>query len=323
MSTAFGGILSFIASFAIMASIYAIFSMGLNVHWGYTGLLNYGIAGFFALGAYASALVTSRLPTGELAHYVKQAFGLGLPFLVGIAAGAVAAGIIAAIVGLLTLRLSEGYLAISTIGIAESIRIFFNNESWLANGPQGLIGIKQPLRGIVEPASYPFIYLVVVLIFLLIIYVAVERGIRSPWGRVLRAIREDEIMASADGKNVFFFKLQSLVFGAMIMGVGGALYAHYSAAIQPGVFEPLFGTFIIWTMLTLGGTGNNKGAIIGAFIVWALWSWSTFLIMKIVPAGFETRAPYIRYVLIGVLLVLILLKKPKGIVGEERTVSRY
>ena len=323
MSTAFGGILSFIASFAIMASIYAIFSMGLNVHWGYTGLLNYGIAGFFALGAYASALVTSRLPTGELAHYVKQAFGLGLPFLVGIAAGAVVAGIIAAIVGLLTLRLSEGYLAISTIGIAESIRIFFNNESWLANGPQGLIGIKQPLRGIVQPASYPFIYLVIVLIFLLIIYVAVERGIRSPWGRVLRAIREDEIMASADGKNVFFFKLQSLVFGAMIMGVGGALYAHYSAAIQPGVFEPLFGTFIIWAMLTLGGTGNNKGAIIGAFIVWALWSWSTFLIMKVVPAGFETRAPYIRYVLIGVLLVLILLKKPKGIVGEERTVSRY
>ena len=323
MSTAFGGILSFIASFAIMASIYAIFSMGLNVHWGYTGLLNYGIAGFFALGAYASALVTSRLPTGELAHYVKQAFGLGLPFLVGIAAGAVVAGIFAAIVGLLTLRLSEGYLAISTIGIAESIRIFFNNESWLANGPQGLIGIKQPLRGIVQPASYPFIYLVVVLIFLLIIFVAVERGIRSPWGRVLRAIREDEIMASADGKNVFFFKLQSLVFGAMIMGVGGALYAHYSAAIQPGVFEPLFGTFIIWAMLTLGGTGNNKGAIIGAFIVWALWSWSTFLIMKVVPAGFETRAPYIRYVLIGVLLLLILLKKPKGIVGEERTVSRY
>lgn len=323
MSSAFGGILSFIASFAIMASIYAIFSMGLNVHWGYTGLLNYGIAGFFALGAYTSALVTSRLPTGALAHYVKQAFGLGLPFIVGIAAGAVAAGIIAAIVGLLTLRLSEGYLAISTIGIAESIRIFFNNESWLANGPQGLIGIKQPLRGIVEPASYPFIYLVIVLIFLLILFVAVERGIRSPWGRVLRAIREDEIMASADGKNVFFFKLQSLVFGAMIMGVGGALYAHYSAAIQPGVFEPLFGTFIIWAMLTLGGTGNNKGAIIGAFIVWALWSWSTFLMMKIVPAGFETRAPYIRYVLIGVLLVFILLKRPKGILGEDRTVSRY
>jgi branched-chain amino acid transport system permease protein len=175
----------------------------------------------------------------------------------------------------------------------------------------------------VEPASYGFVYLAVVLVFLLVIYFAAERGIRSPWGRVLRAVREDEVMASADGKNVFKFKMQALVFGAMIMGVGGALYAHYSAAIQPGVFEPLFGTFIIWTMLTLGGTGNNKGAIIGAFIVWALWSWSTFLISKVVPAGFETRAPYIRYLIIGVLLVVILLKKPRGIVGEERQVSRF
>jgi branched-chain amino acid transport system permease protein len=323
MSSSVGGIISFVVAFAIMAGIYAIFSIGLNVHWGYTGLLNFGIAGFFALGAYTSALLTSSLPTGALAKYVKQAFGLQLPFLIGIAGGAVVAGIIAALVGLLTLRLSEGYLAISTIGIAESIRIFLNNESWLANGPQGLIGLKQPLRGVVEPASYGFIYLIIVLIFLFIIYFAAERGIRSPWGRVLRAIREDEVMASADGKNVFKFKMQALVFGAMIMGVGGALYAHYSSAIQPGVFEPLFGTFIIWTMLTLGGTGNNKGAIIGAFIVWALWSWTTFLILKVVPAGFETRAPYIRYVIIGVLLVYILLKKPKGVVGEERQVSRF
>jgi branched-chain amino acid transport system permease protein len=323
MSSSVGGIISFVVAFVIMAGIYAIFSIGLNVHWGYTGLLNFGIAGFFALGAYTSSLFTSSLPTGALAKYVKQAFGLQLPFLIGVAGGAVVAGAIAALVGLLTLRLSEGYLAISTIGIAESIRIFLNNESWLANGPQGLIGLKQPLRGVVEPASYGFIYLIIVLLFLLVIYFAAERGIRSPWGRVLRAIREDEVMASADGKNVFKFKMQSLVFGAMIMGTGGALYAHYSAAIQPGVFEPLFGTFIIWTMLTLGGTGNNKGAIIGAFIVWALWSWSTFLILKVVPPGFETRAPYIRYIIIGVLLVYILLKKPKGIVGAPRQVSRF
>jgi branched-chain amino acid transport system permease protein len=323
MSSSVGGIINFIVAFAIMAGIYAIFSIGLNIHWGYTGLLNFGIAGFFALGAYTSSLFTSSLPTGALAKYVKQAFGLQLPFLVGVAGGAVVAGVIAALVGLLTLRLSEGYLAISTIGIAESIRIFLNNESWLANGPQGLIGLKQPLRGAVEPSSYGFIYLIIVLLFLLVIYFAAERGIRSPWGRVLRAVREDEVMASADGKNVFKFKMQALVFGAMIMGTGGALYAHYSAAIQPGVFEPLFGTFIIWTMLTLGGTGNNKGAIIGAFIVWALWSWSTFLILKVVPPGFETRAPYIRYIIIGVLLVYILLKKPKGIVGEERQVSRF
>jgi branched-chain amino acid transport system permease protein len=323
MGMEIGGILNFLVSFAIMASIYAIFSMGLNVHWGYTGLLNFGIAGFFAVGAYTSALVTSPLPTGVLAKYVKQAMGLNLPFLVGVVAAAVFSGLIAALVGLLTLRLSEGYLAISTIGIAESIRIFFNNEPWLANGPQGLIGLPQPLHDLVPPGYYNYVYLVIVLAFMALIYVALERGIRSPWGRVLRAVREDEVMAGADGKNVFLFKLQAVILGAMIMGIGGALYAHFSAAIQPSVFEPLFGTFIIWTMLTLGGTGNNKGAILGAFVVWALWSWSTFIILKIVPSGFETRAPFIRYVLIGLLLVIILLRRPKGIIGEERQVSRF
>jgi branched-chain amino acid transport system permease protein len=175
----------------------------------------------------------------------------------------------------------------------------------------------------VPPAYYNYVYLVIVVIFLVVVYFAVEKGIRSPWGRVLRAVREDEVMAHADGKNVFFFKLQALVLGAVIMGMGGALYAHYSAAIQPGVFEPLFGTFIIWTMLTLGGTGNNRGAVLGAFIVWGIWAFSSILISRIVPESFQTRAPFIRFVLIGLLLVIILVKRPKGIIGEERQVSRF
>jgi len=317
------GILSFLTSFAVMASIYAIFSLGLNVQWGYTGLLNFGIAGFFCIGAYTSALITTPKPSGALAEYVDQAIGLNQPFLVGVVGAAIACGLVAALIGLLTLRLKEGYLAISTIGIAESIRIFFNNEAWLANGPQGLVGLPKPLHGLVPPKYYNYIYLVIVLAFLAIIYIALERGIRSPWGRVLRAIREDEVMAGADGKDVFIFKLQSLVLGAMIMGVGGALYAHFSAAIQPSTFTPMFGTFIIWTMLTAGGTGNNKGAILGTFVVWAIWSWSTYFIRKVVPAGFETRAPYIRYILIGLLLVIILLRRPRGLIGEERQVSKF
>ncbi len=317
------GLLNYLISFLIMASIYAIFSIGLNVQWGYTGLLNFGIAGFFALGAYTSALVTSPMPSGVLANYVKQAIGLNMPFLVGVLAAALVAGMVAALMGLLTLRLSEGYLAISTLGIAETIRLFFNNERWLANGPQGMIGIARPLYNIVPPVYYNYIYLVIVLIFLAVIFFAVERGIRSPWGRVLRAIREDEVMAAADGKSVFRYKLQALVLGAMIMGVGGALYAHFSAAINPGVFEPLFGTFIIWTMLTLGGTGNNWGAIFGALAVWFLWSGSTIFILKFVPAVLQTRAPYIRYVIIGLLLVIILVKKPRGIFGEQKQVSKF
>jgi branched-chain amino acid transport system permease protein len=258
-----------------------------------------------------------------MADYVDQAIGLNQPFLVGVAAAAIAAGLVAVLVGLLTLRLRGSYLAISTIGIAETIRLFFNNEPWLANGSEGLVGLPQPLHSLVSPRYYNYLYLVIVAAFLVLIYFALERGIRSPWGRVLRAIREDEVMADANGKNVFLFELQALVVGAMIMGIAGSLYAHYSAAIQPGLFTPTFGTFIIWTMLTLGGTGNNRGAILGGFVVWAIWSWSMTLINKVVPAGFETRAPFIRYILIGVLLVGVLLLRPRGIIGEEREVSRF
>jgi branched-chain amino acid transport system permease protein len=317
------GILSFLASFAVMASIYAIFSLGLNVHWGYTGLLNYGIAAFFAIGAYTSALVTTPLPTGPLADYVDQAIGFNQPIIVGVLAAAILSGLLAIPIGLLTLRLKESYLAICTTGLAECIRLFFQNERWLANGPEGLVGLPQPLHDLVAPQYYHYVYLVIVLVFLALIYFALERGIRSPWGRVLRAIREDEVMAEADGKTVFLFKLQSLALGAVIMGIGGALYAHYAAAIQPGLFTGLFGTFIIWAMLTVGGTGNNKGAILGAFVVWALWSWSTFLISRVMPAGLQTRAPFIRYILIGLILVIVLLKRPRGIIGEEKQVSRF
>lgn len=318
-----GGILSYLVSFSIMAAIYAIFSMGLNVQWGYTGLLNFGVAAFFCVGAYTSAMVVSPLPSGPVADYVDQAIGLNMPFLVGVIAAAIVSGVLATLVGILTLRLRGSYLAIAAIGVAETVRLFFNNEPWLANGSEGLVGLPQPLHGLVDPNYYNFIYLGIVAVFVVLIYIALERGIRSPWGRVLRAIREDHVMAGADGKDVFLFELQALVVGAMVMGIGGALYAHFRASIQPGLFKPTFGTFIIWTMLTLGGTGNNKGAILGAFVVWAFWSWSKTFIGRVVPPGLETRAPFIRYILIGVLLVGVLLLRPKGLIGEERQVSKF
>lgn len=327
------GIVTFLAAFAATASIFAIFSLGLNVHWGYTGLFNIGVAGFFAVGAYTSALVTSPLPDEVRAQYVKQAIGLNQPFLVGVLAAGLVSGLVAFLIGIPTLRLREDYLAIATIGIAESIRLIFNNERWLANGPQGLVGLTQPLR---EPLhdrlspeqfelfleAYNLVYLVIVLIILVVIYLAVERGIRSPWGRVLRAIREDEVVAEATGKDVFWFKMQSLVVGAVIMGIGGALYAHSARAIQPSVFTPLFATFIIWVMLILGGSGNSKGAVLGAFVVWAIWSGTAYLSRHYVPPEYSAQAPYIRLLFIGLLVVGILLVRPQGLLGEEKQVSR-
>jgi branched-chain amino acid transport system permease protein len=316
-----GGILAYLVSFAIMAGIYAIFCLGLNIQWGYTGLFNIGIAGFFCIGAYASAMITVPKPTGVLAHYVHQIFGLNLPFVCGLAGAALICGVIAFLIGMPTLRLGEDYLAIATLGIAETFRLIFNNEHWLANGPRGLMGLPQPLQDLVDPRNYNYVYLIIVVVVMVLVYLSIERAIRSPWGRVLRAVREDEGSASMSGKNVFRFKMQSLVFGSMVMGIGGALYAHYTKSISPDVFTPLYGTFIIWVMLMAGGSGNNKGAVFGAYAIWGIWIGTKF-VTDFLPYTLKARAPFIRFLLIGILLEIILVYRPQGLLGEEKKVSK-
>ena len=161
-----GGIVAYLVSLAILAGIYAVFTLGLNIQWGYTGLFNIGIAGFFCIGAYASALITTPMPTGIYAQYVHQIFGWNLPFVFGILGAALVCGFIAFLIGIPTLRLREDYLAIATIGIAETIRLVFNNEQWLANGPRGLMGLPQPLQEWIDPKHYNYIYLVIVLLII-------------------------------------------------------------------------------------------------------------------------------------------------------------
>ncbi len=317
----FSGILSYIVSLVIMAGIYAIFSLGLNIQWGYTGLFNIGIAGFFCIGAYTSAMITTPMPSGIYAQYVHQIFGLNLPFIFGLLGAAIVCGIVALLIGIPTLRLGEDYLAIATLGIAETIRLIFNNEQWLANGPRGLMDMPQPFHSLVRPQNYNYIYLIITVLVMAIIYIAIEKAIRSPWGRVLRAIREDEGSASMSGKDVFNFKMQSLIFGSMVMGIAGALYAHYTKAISPSVFTPLYGTFIIWVMLMAGGSGNNKGAILGAYVIWGIWVGTKFM-TDFLPYTLQSRAPYIRFLIIGILLEIILIYRPQGLLGEEKRVSK-
>src|SRR5690606_37599540 len=241
------GSLSYIVTFLLMGSVYAVITLGLNVQWGYTGLFNIGVAAFFAIGAFASALVTTVEPTGSMAAFTQQLFGLGAPFWVGLLAAGLASGLLALIVGGPTLRLRGDYLAIATIGIGELVRLVFQNERWLANGPQPLRGLPQPLsclassegcsylpgfvNALFEPLSpreYPYIYVAIVAIVLFLVYVGLERAIRSPWGRVLRAVREDEDSAAMSGKNVAAFRMQAFVVGAVIMGIGGRSEEHTS-----------------------------------------------------------------------------------------------
>ncbi len=319
------GLLSYLAGFVIFAGIYSVFALGLNVHWGFTGLFNIGVAGFFALGAYTTALLTTRPPDpalfedfkfgGNIAEIWFLDLGFDLWFFLGIGAAAAVCGVVALIIGCITLRLRDDYLAIATLGIAESLRLFFLNEKWVANGSKGLYRIPVFLGDWVSPKHYDYLYLVVVLIVLLAVFLLVERAVKSPWGRVLRAIREDETAAQAVGKDVFKFKLQAFILGAVIMGIGGALFAHHFRFLAPLTFDPLLATFIIWAMLMVGGSGNNLGAILGAFVVWGIWSGTQFL-----PGIFAD--PSLRLFMIGVLIVAVILLRPGGILGEERRVTR-
>lgn len=343
------GVVSFLTFFATTVAIFSIFTLGLNVQWGYTGVFNFGIAGFFLVGSFTAAIFTKGPPpppdpiTGH--PYVEYVGGFGdkldfipflssgewLPFVFGTVAAALMCGVLAFLLSIPTLRLREDYLAIATIGIAELLRNVALEEDGLVNGPRGLLGIPSPFGGLFDPADYKYIYFLIVIAVLIVVFIAVERGIRSPWGRVLRALREDELATAASGKNVFAYKMQAFVFGAMIMGIGGAFYAYHMRAISPDGFSHFFGTFLFWVMLMVGGSGNNRGAILGTYIVWGIWIISlqlqAYTPARPGPLGFaipeilQNRVFYIRDLLIGSLIVSVLLLRPQGLIPEERRVS--
>ncbi len=347
-SESLDGFISFMTVFITTVAIFGVFALGLNVQWGYTGIFNFGIVGFFMVGAYTSALVTKSPSSGEFVRYVgglDLAEGLGplnleglTGFILGALAAAAVSGVVAFLVAIPALRLREDYLAIATIGIAEVFRRIAIEEEGLVNGTRGLTGIPRPLHDLVSPPDYKYIYLAIAVVVLVIIFVAIERAARSPWGRVLKAIREDELATSASGKNIWSFRVQAFVLGAMIMGIGGAVYSANQGSIVPDTFSHFFGTFIIWAMLMVGGSGSNRGALVGAYVVWGFWTlagliqphvpeWAEALrlqhLRSDLPQELEDRTPYMRDLLIGLLIVVVLLLRPKGLMGEERRVSLF
>lgn len=342
------GVMDYLVSFCIMATLYSILSLGLNSQWGYNGHLNFGIAGFFAVGAFTMALFVTRMPTGVMAAYAQQWFGLQAPFLVGVVAAAVMAGIVGYLVAQPVLHLRADFLAIATLGIAEIIRLIFQNERWLANGPQPFSGIPQPLSCVFEhpgcawlpqglasalsvlrPRDYSYLYLLIVTIALAVVYLALEAMVRSPWGRALRAVRDEEDSAAMNGKPVKSLRVQSFVVGAVVMGIAGALYAPYMVTIDYSHFRPLFATFLVWVMLMLGGSGNNRGAILGAFVIWAVWGGTGYVTGALATAlqgiapDIASRMAFLRWAFVGLLLAAIVLYRPQGILPEKKRVSRF
>lgn len=302
------GLIGYLIPLLTFAGIYAVLSLGLNVQWGFAGLFNIGIAAFFAVGAYTSTILT----TPPSPNYLG---GFDLPFPVGLIGAMAASGLLALLTGLVTLNLRADYLAIATIGIGEIVRLILKNEAWLTHGVRGIKGIPKPF-GTLSTEVQTLVYLLIVLAIVLIVYLAIERLSRAPWGRVLRAIRENELAASAVGKNVMRFRLEAFILGSMIMGLGGALYAHSFGFISPEAFDPLFATFLVWIMLIAGGSGNNRGAILGALVIWFIWSITGFLANRM-PPELMTQAAALRPFLIGLLLQIILLARPQGILKEK------
>ncbi|MEK9659470.1 MAG: branched-chain amino acid ABC transporter permease [Chloroflexota bacterium] len=308
-------------TFVTVVLMYALLAQGLNLHWGYAGLYNIGIAAFFAIGGYTAALISSPGPNlavrddfvwaGDLAAVFRQVPLIGsleIWFVIAICGAAVVGGLFALPIGFMTLRLRGDYLAIATLGVTEVARAVILNERWLTNGSKGLYKVPQVFPSILPPADYEKIYLVVVFVVVLVIGMAIKKMMDSPWARALSAFRDNAVGVESAGIDTRKLQLQVFVIGAAIMSLAGALFAFDLRAISPNGYTHLAGTFLIWVMLMVGGSGRFWGPFLGAGVVWAVWSWSQFA-----PGWFSSADA--RFVIIGLLLICVQLLAPKGIGG--------
>lgn len=301
-------ILNYPVYLAIFVCIYGCLAIGLNIQWGYAGLFNAGVAGFFAVGAYASAILTSPEEAGHLGGYE-------LPFPIGLLGAMVLSGLIAWPIGKICLRFRSDYLAIVTIGVAEGIRLVARSEDWLTNSARGISGVPRPF-GNLTYGTAQLAYLGIVALILLAVYWLIERQAASPWGRMMRAIRDNESAALAMGKDVPYRRLEAFILGSALMGLAGALYVHFARTITPDAIDPMLVTFLVWIMVVLGGSGNNRGILLGAVIVWVIWSASEIVTDQF-PAEYALKAKYGRMFLIGLLLQIVLRFRPEGLLPER------
>jgi branched-chain amino acid transport system permease protein len=307
--------LSFVIGILTVVAIFCILVLALNMRWGYCGLLDFGVAGFFLIGAYTAAILISA-PSESYLFGVRHTVGFGLAWPIGLIASAATSGFLAFLIGIPTLRLRGDYLAIVTIGVAEILRYIAINEKWLTRGVQGIRDIKRPLESFFPAASLnsDIILLALTLSILAFFFIIASRLYRSPFGRVLRAIREDEVVASFLGKPVSHFKMIIFILGGVYMGVAGALFAMYTTAIEPYQFIPTY-TFLMWACLIVGGSGNNWGAILGGALLMGLFVQGTRFLPSI--PGQHQLIPALRYIAVGVLLIVVLRLRPRGLLPEK------
>ncbi|MBW3578539.1 MAG: branched-chain amino acid ABC transporter permease [Actinobacteria bacterium] len=311
-------------AFGPQAAWFALMAIGLNVHYGYTGLLNFGQIGFAMVGAYGVGVAV-------------QIFGLSL--WVGIAVGIVAALVLAVALGLPTLRLRGDYFAIVTIAAAEVIRLVFGSNASrdLTGGPFGLRNVANAFYELnpLTPRRYTVFgnwsYLHGQLWSMLVTWALVAAAtyfvyllVRSPWGRVIRGIREDEDAVRSLGKNAFWYKMQSLMIGGAIGGLGGIMLTIQTSAVTPLTFRPQQ-TFFAYAILIVGGAATTFGPVIGTMIFWFLFSGVTSMLRQLASQGLvppiiatEDSIGALVLALVGLAVILLMIYRPQGIFGSKR-----
>ena len=290
--------IAYLCAIGIIALIYALLALGLNLQFGFTRLVNFGVVAFFAIGAYTSGLLALQ----------------GVPLLLSFVAAMVVAGLFALPIGLLSLRLRDDYLAIVTLGFSEAIRITIQQEEWLTKGVQGLPGLPKLFAGWSSPAGDIATFVLLAVITGIVAWGTLRLS-RSPFGRLLRAIGDDEPALTALGKDPAWFKVQVFMLGAALAGLAGAFYAHFITFITPEQFIPLI-TFYVWMGLVMGGTGSVRGALFGTLLLMVFLEGSRF-VKDWIPGVSEVGMASLRLAAVGLALILVTLYRPNGIFGGK------
>lgn len=400
--------------------ISAIMALGVNIQWGYAGLINFGVMGFAALGGAAAVFVSadpvveawsaggagilfagiSVAATAFVAVYVRRMIGkgrrrlsmfatalvivvgffvsryfyepavgaieavdpsaagylggLGLPILFSWIGGALLAAGAAWLIGKVALGLREDYLAIATLGISEIIVTIMKNEDWLTRGVKNVVGLPRPVPyeidlrqdqwfvDLANSLSVPtdifasvfvkLCYAALFTIVLLILLWLAETALKSPWGRTMRAVRDNETAAEAMGKDVKRIHLKVFIIGSAVIGLAGAMLTTLDSQFTPGTYQPLRFTFLIWVMVIAGGSGNNWGSVLGGFLIWFFWVEAEPLgvgLLKLLTSGLGEdsairvhllhNAEQMRLITMGLLLLIVMRFRPSGLIPERRT----
>lgn len=295
--------IGYLTSILTLVSIATLVGLALNLQWGLGGLVNFGLAGFYSAGAYSAALLALN----------------GVPPMLALLCAAVFVAVLSAAVSCVSLRLADDHLAIVTLGFSEFIHLVTLNETWLTQGALGLPGIPRPFSAYLAAGHYDAFFALLALALTLVVFAGLQVLAGSPFGRVLRAVRDDDVVAATLGKNVLWVRMQAFAVGGAVIGCAGALHAFHYSYIDPGQFGPII-TATAFMAVIMGGRGSNLGLAAGAVTVLFLVEGSRFL-NDIIPGLDATRLAALRLMVIGLGLVLLLIFRPRGLLPERRASS--